>query len=113
MHEFSIVESLLALVLEHAEKAEAERVVSVNLVVGELSGVVQEAVEFYWNFLTKETIASQSELIFKHVPAQLRCRKCGEVFYSSEHGYVCPKCGDRQVDIVAGRELYIESLEVE
>ncbi|MFC1947023.1 hydrogenase maturation nickel metallochaperone HypA [Chloroflexota bacterium] len=113
MHELSIVESLLALVLEHAEKAEAEKVVGVNLVVGELSGVVQEAVEFYWDFLTKETIAKEARLIFKHVPAQLKCRKCGEVFLSSDHGYVCPKCSEQQVDIIAGRELFVESLEVE
>lgn len=113
MHELSIVESLLALVLEHAEKAESEKVVGVNLVVGELSGVVDEAVEFYWDFLTRETIAKDSRIIFKHVPAKLQCRKCGEVFLTSEHGYFCPKCGDQQVDIIAGRELFIESLEVE
>ena len=113
MHELSIVESLLTLVLQHAEKAEAEKVVGVNLVVGELAGVVDEAVEFYWDFLTKETIARESRIIFKHVPAQLQCRKCGETFLSSEQGYVCPKCGEQQVDIIAGRELFIESLEVE
>ncbi|MBN2075087.1 MAG: hydrogenase maturation nickel metallochaperone HypA [Dehalococcoidales bacterium] len=113
MHELSIVESLLALVLEHAEKAESEKVVGVNLVVGELSGVVDEAVEFYWDFLTRETIAKDSRIIFKHIPAKLQCRKCGEVFLTSEHGYFCPKCGDQQVDIIAGRELFIESLEVE
>ena len=113
MHELSIVESLLDLVLEHAGKAEAEKVVSVNLVVGELSGVVDEAVEFYWDFLTKETIAKDSRIIFRHVPAKLQCRKCGETFLSSEQGYICPKCGEQQVDIIAGRELFVESLEVE
>ena len=113
MHELSIVESLLALVLQHAEQAEADKVVSVNLVVGELSGVVDEAVEFYWDFLTTETIAKDSRIIFRHVPASLKCRKCGETFLSSEHGYVCPKCREQQVDIIAGRELFVESLEVE
>ncbi|OGN88751.1 MAG: hydrogenase maturation nickel metallochaperone HypA [Chloroflexi bacterium RBG_13_46_14] len=113
MHELSIVESLLALVLEHAGKAEAEKVVGVNLVVGELSGVVQEAVKFYWDFLTRETIAKDSRIIFRHVPAQLKCRECGEVFLSSEYGYVCPKCRNQKVDIIAGRELFIDSLEVE
>ena len=113
MHELSIVESLLALVLQHAEQAEADKVVSVNLVVGELSGVVDEAVEFYWDFLTRETIAKDSRIIFRHVPASLKCRKCGETFLSSEHGYVCPKCREQQVDIIAGRELFVESLEVE
>jgi hydrogenase nickel incorporation protein HypA/HybF len=113
MHELSIVESLLALVLEHAEKAEAEKVVSVNLVVGELSGVVDEAVEFYWDFLTRDNIAKGSRIIFRHIPASLKCRKCGETFLSNEHGYICPKCNDQQVDIIAGRELFIESLEVQ
>ena len=59
MHEQSIVESMLAVALKNAEQNQAERIVGINLVVGDLSGVVEDAVNFYFNFLSRDTIAAQ------------------------------------------------------
>jgi len=113
MHEQSIVESLLSLALERAEEAKASRIIRIYLVVGELSGVVEEAVDFYFSFLSKNTIAADASLFYSHIPAQLRCRNCDEIFTPEKLDFHCPKCGEQQVEIVAGRELYIESMEVE
>jgi hydrogenase nickel incorporation protein HypA/HybF len=113
MHEQSIVQSLLALALENAEREKAARIVKINLVVGELSGVVDESVEFYFNFLRKDTLAAEAVLVFKRVPARLRCRKCKIEFTAENMDFRCPQCKEPQVEIIGGRELYIESLEVE
>jgi hydrogenase nickel incorporation protein HypA/HybF len=113
MHEQSVVESLLAMALENARKAEASRILEIHLVVGELSGVVEEAVNFYFSFLSRDTIASQARLCFRHVPTQLRCRKCDTIFTPERRDFECPNCKDPQVEIVAGRELYMESIEVD
>ena len=113
MHEQIVVESLLALVLEEAEKAEASKILKINIVVGELSGVLDEAVDFYFSFLSKDTIAAGASLSFEHIPAKMRCRNCDTVFSPEEFDLHCPNCNERQVEIVGGRELYIESLEVE
>ena len=113
MHEQSIVESLLALALEHAEKAKAKKILRIYLVVGELSGVVDEAVEFYFSFLSKNTIAEGASLFFAHIPAEVRCRNCDRIFNPENLDFHCPDCNEQQVEIVGGRELYIESLDVE
>ena len=113
MHEQSIVESLLALALDSAEKAEAKRILRIHLVVGELSGVVEDAANFYFSFLSKDTIAAQASLCFKNVPAQLRCRNCDTIFVPERRDFHCPGCTEGQVDIVSGRELYMDSIEVE
>ena len=113
MHEQSIVESLLSLALEKAEKAKANRIIRIYLVVGEFSGVVEEAVDFYFSFLSKNTIAADASLFYSHIPAQLRCRNCDEIFTPEKLDFHCPKCKEQQVEIVAGRELYIDSMEVE
>jgi len=113
MHEQSIVESLLALALEKAEKAKAKRINRIYLVVGEFSGVVEDAVDFYFNFLSKNTIAAGARLFYSHIPAQLRCRNCDEIFTPEKLDFHCPRCEEQQVEIVAGRELYIDSMEVE
>ena len=113
MHEQSIVESFLALALEKAEEAKASKIIRINLVIGEYSGVVEEAADFYFSFLIRNTIAEGASLLYKHVPAQLRCRKCDTTFSPEKLNYHCPNCKEQQVDIIAGRELYLDSIEVE
>jgi hydrogenase nickel incorporation protein HypA/HybF len=113
MHEQSIVESLIALALENAEKAKASKILRIYVVVGELSGVVEESVNFYFSFLSKDTIAAQASLFFMHIPAQLRCRNCNTVFVPENLDFHCPNCKEQQIEIIGGRELYIDSMEVE
>ena len=113
MHEQSIVESILSLALENAEKANAVRILKINLVVGEYSGVLEEAVDFYFSFLSRDTIAAEASIIYRRVQAQLRCRQCDTIFNPENNKFRCPKCNEQQVDIIAGRELFIDSLEVE
>ena len=126
MHEQSIVESLLALALEKAEKENASRILRIYLVVGEFSGVVEEAVDFYFSFLSENTIAKGAintncssfyakgaSLFYMRIPAQVRCRNCDRIFTPEKLNFHCPDCNEQQVEIVAGRELYIDSIEVE
>ena len=113
MHEQSIVESLLALVLENAEKAKASKILRIYLVIGELSGIIEEAVDFYFSFLSKGTIAENASIFYMHTPAKVRCRKCDTVYNPENLDFHCPNCREQQIDIIGGRELYIESLEVE
>lgn len=113
MHEMSIVEAMVSTVLERAQKAEASKVLRVYLVVGELSGVLDDAVEFYFGFLTKDTIAAGASLFFMRPPTQVRCRSCSTVYSPENLKIICPNCKDNKVEIISGRELFIESIEVE
>ena len=113
MHEQSIVESLLALAIKNAEKEKARKILRIYLVVGELSGVVDESVDFYFSLLSKGTIAAQANLFFMHIAAQLRCRNCNTIFSPKNFDFHCPNCNEVRVEIINGRELYIDSMEVE
>ncbi len=113
MHEQSIVESLMTLALKNAEKAKARKILSIDLVVGDYTGVVDDAVSFYFGFLSKDTIAAGAKINYTHVPGQLRCRDCDLLFPMQKRDYRCPKCEGKRVEIVGGRELYIENMEVE
>jgi hydrogenase nickel incorporation protein HypA/HybF len=113
MHEQSIVASILSLALENARKASARKIISINLVVGDYTGVVDDAVNFYFGFLSKNTIACGAKIIYTHVAGQLRCRDCDILFPLQKRYYQCPKCDGKRVEIVGGRELYIENMEVE
>lgn len=112
MHELSIVESLLSVALEHAEKADATRILKVYVVVGDLSGVVEDSVNLYFRFLSEKTIAAGATIDFIRRPARLRCRGCNKIFTPENHEFRCPDCKDQTVDIIGGRELYVDRLEV-
>ena len=113
MHEASITESMLSLALEKAGEAQAKKIVRINLVVGELSGVVGDCVQFYFDHISKNTIAEGAALSFETKPTQIRCRKCQHVFTPENHEWACPKCHETSVEIISGRECYMESIEVE
>jgi hydrogenase nickel incorporation protein HypA/HybF len=113
MHEQSIVESILTLALENAAKANARKIISINLVVGNYTGILEEAVNFYFGFLSKDTIAAGARINYTHVPGQLRCRDCDILFPLQKRDYHCPKCAGKRVEVVGGRELYIEDMEVD
>ncbi len=108
----SVTQSILALVLEKAGDAGAERVSRINLVIGELSGIVDDCVRFYWDFLSKDTIAAGAELSFSQQPAQMRCRHCATVFSPENGAWACPECQSPGLEILSGVELLVESIEV-
>jgi hydrogenase nickel incorporation protein HypA/HybF len=104
---------MLNLVLEQAGKARAKEVKKINLVIGEMTGVVDECVQFYFDFLSKGTLADGATISFSVVPTTARCRGCGKLFEVREFDWTCPHCRGNNIEIVAGKELFVESIEVE
>lgn len=113
MHELSITQSMFDLVLKHAEQAEAKKVKKINLVIGEMTGVARECVQFYLGFLSKGTVVEGAALSVEMVPPKARCRQCGETFQLGEFDWTCPGCAGSSLQVIAGRELFVESIEVE
>jgi len=113
MHELAITQSMLDLVLEQAEKAGAKEVGRINLVIGEMTGVVEECVKFYFDFLSQGTLAERAALSLTVVPTMARCRGCDRLFELKEFDWTCPYCRNKNMKIVAGQELFVESIEVE
>ena len=113
MHELAITQDMLDLVLEQAKGAGAKKVGKINLVIGEMTGVVEQCVQFYFDFIGKGTIAEGATLSFTKVPTAARCRDCGERFEVREFSWACPHCGSDNVELTAGKELFVESIEVE
>jgi hydrogenase nickel incorporation protein HypA/HybF len=104
---------MLSLALEKAREAEAKKITRINLVVGELSGVVPDCVQFYFDQISKNTIAEGAALNFETKPTQLKCRQCGTAFTPANHEWACPQCQEASVEITSGRECYLESIEVD
>lgn len=113
MHELGVTENIVNIALDKAKEAQASKIVNISLVIGELSGFVPDCIQFYFNSLIKDTIAEEATLNFKLAPAQFRCRDCSAIFCLQNSLWSCPKCQSHSLEIAAGRELYVESIEVE
>ncbi len=113
MHELSITQSILSIALEQAKAAQANKIAKINLTIGELSGIVNEYVEFYFGIISKDTIAAKASLFFHRPPTKLRCRNCATTFSPDNLNWACPNCREQKIEIISGRECYVESIEVE
>ena len=113
MHELSITQSVLNIVTEHAERAAAEKVTVINMVVGELTGFVDDSIQFYFDMLSPGTLAEGAKLAIHRVPAMIRCRACGADFALGDSSWLCPACGAVGGDVLDGRQFQVESIEVE
>jgi len=113
MHELGVTESIATICLRHAQGNKANRIVKVNVKLGELTGIVDHYVAFYWDMVTKDTIAQGAELNFIKVPVVAHCSDCDEDFEVVEYDLTCPKCGKADTELVSGREFLVESIEIE
>ena len=113
MHELSITQSILSIVLEQAKAVQASKITKINLTIGELSGIVDECVQFYFDLLSKDTIAVEASLSFDRPSTKLRCRNCATTFSPDNLDWACPNCREQKIEIVSGRECYVSSIEVD
>jgi hydrogenase nickel incorporation protein HypA/HybF len=113
MHELAVTESILKIAEKHAEQSEAKKVTDLYLVIGDLSSIVDDSIEFYWEMLAQGTICEGSTIHFKRLPAQILCLACENIFELSGELIPCPKCSSFQLKIQSGEEFWLESIEIE
>lgn len=113
MHELSITESILEIATRHAEAAGAQRVTAINLIIGRLSSVVGDSVQFYWDMISQNTICAGSVLHFERPAAHMKCLDCGEEYTFEQDLIPCPHCGSFLSKVLSGDEFRMESIEVE
>ena len=111
MHELSVASAVVDTALRHAE---GRRLLVVTLRVGELRQVIPDSLAFYWDVVTRETPAEGARLEQVVVPARLRCGGCGDEWdMGGTPEFRCPRCAVGDVEVIAGNELEVDSIEVE
>lgn len=111
MHELSIARSLVNVTSETAVNAGIQLVKTVHLKLGELSGVVSDALLFSYDIATQGTVLEGSQLKIETIPVAVDCPNCGVVELPSVQRFRCPHCDTATAVIVRGKELEISHLE--
>ena len=114
MHELSIASSIVDAVTESLAAYPGARVKEVRLRVGALAAVVEDSLQFCWGIATEGTPLAGRALVVKLLPVVVHCGPCGQdVEIEGVQSFRCPRCGEPASDLRQGRELEIESIEIE
>jgi hydrogenase nickel incorporation protein HypA/HybF len=110
VHELSICGSIANIV---ARNADGRRVQTIHVRVGQLRQVVPDTLVYCWSIVSADTELDGSALDVETVPARIRCRDCGEVCELGDYPIlICATCDRANVEVVAGEEFLVTSLEL-
>jgi hydrogenase nickel incorporation protein HypA/HybF len=113
VHELSVTESLLNLAVHHAQQAGAVRVTDLYLVIGQLSSLVDDSVQFYWDMISAGTLCEKARLHFERIPAKFQCLDCSEEYQLPGELIACPRCNSARLKVIAGDEFRLDHLEAD
>ena len=113
MHELSIVEGILEAVIPEVEKYNVNKVLSIKRRIGELSGVVPECINYYFDIASRDTVAEGAKIVIEKVPVTIKCPDCGYDGVIKIGHFKCPECGGTGFKIISGKEYYVDSVEAE
>ena len=113
MHEMSLAQALVDQVSELAEKDGCQRILSVEVSIGALSGVMREPLEFCFPIVAQGTLLEGTTLIITEVPLKAECRDCHRITNPEPFEVSCSHCGSMNLMVLEGRDFKLVSLEVE
>ncbi len=116
MHELGIMTGVMDAVCSSAVEAGAQKVTSISLSVGEMTECIHEALVFAFEALQElpeYALCAEAKLEVNLVQPESVCLECGERFKHNRFHLLCPVCGSFATELVAGREMQIDSIEIE
>ncbi|HMA34047.1 MAG TPA: hydrogenase maturation nickel metallochaperone HypA [Chloroflexia bacterium] len=113
MHEMAVMSYLLEAVEAEAQRIGAQRVLAINLVMGERASVFDDSLLFYFDLLTPGTVAAGAQLHVRRTAMRFHCAGCDQDYSPVDDTFRCPQCRIVGQVTADGTELLIESIEVE
>jgi hydrogenase nickel incorporation protein HypA/HybF len=113
MHEMGIALQIIEIATASLPADLGEvRVAAVNLKIGKLAAVVPASLRFCFDVAVKDTPLAGAKLAIEEVPVVARCKDCNARWTIDEAVFICKTCDSGSLEILSGRELDIESIEV-
>ena len=114
MHELSLMQGILDSIGPVARENGADRITNITLTIGEMTEVVEEAMQFAFDALTQdEPFFDDAQLTMNFVSPKSKCLDCGTEFTHDRYHLRCPNCDSGATIITEGKELHIASIEVD
>jgi|LDZT01.1.fsa_nt_gi hydrogenase nickel incorporation protein HypA/HybF len=111
MHERSVANNLLNIVLEKAKiSGKQKKVESIRIVLGEFTMIHDELLVSAFYQLSKTTAAENAKIEIVHSPLRGKCQNCQREFDLNKESFKCPYCGSGSIQIISGDELFIQDI---
>lgn len=112
MHELGIIVHVAKSLVNIATENQLEKIGSVTLEIGEVSGVVPEYLTDCWQFYRKKIpLIEESEMRIEIIPAVTFCEECKNTYETVKYGKICPHCMGKETYLVMGNECNIKEIE--
>ncbi len=105
MHELSLAINIVETVQEVAIQEKLTSIFEIEMEVGDLSGVIVEALEFAMEEAVKNTIIEKAKRTIIKVSAIAKCNECNTEYNLDDVFTPCPNCASFNNEIIAGREF--------
>lgn len=113
MHEFGIIENIFQSIKKIAAENQLKTITKISLKIGKMRQLVPEFLQFAFQTLSKNSLASDAKLIIEEIPITIKCDQCNHTAIVEDLVFACPKCLANDVTIISGKELILESIEGE
>lgn len=114
MHELGIAQGILSSALKGAEDAGGTTINTVSVSVGQLTEIMEDALQFAWEAIRAGTMAESATLEITMLTAESRCAVCGHTWEHGRYdGAQCPSCNGYIVSLLRGRELRIDTIDID
>lgn len=113
MHEIGIARDLWAAVLKTAKEKKLKAISSVELVVGESSGIDVELLKHSMkDHIFPGTAAEKAKLVITLEKVSAKCSDCGRDIKRDEMSALnCPSCKGMNMEIISGNDCYVKNVE--
>jgi hydrogenase nickel incorporation protein HypA/HybF len=113
LHEVGITQSIVEIAERNAREQGAVKVLSVTVEIGDLSGVMADAVEFCFDACTAGTFLDGTALVIRRIAGKGKCRDCQAETPLQPFTFACSACGGYALDVLQGDELRITEMEID
>ena len=114
MHELGIMTGVMEAATTSAREAGATRLLKVTLSIGEMTEAIEDALLFAFEALREtDPFTSDAEIDIHMIRPKCRCLECGAQFEHDRFHMFCPECDSFATELICGRELQIDSIEVD
>lgn len=110
MHELGVVIEVIKTVERFAQKNEVTKIDKIVLQIGELSSMIPKYIESCYPVAVDGTFMEETKLEIEILPGNAICSKCNEVFNFIQSKGKCPTCGNKNIEIISGKEFMIKEI---
>jgi hydrogenase nickel incorporation protein HypA/HybF len=113
MHELGIAINIVEVVQKHLPTDKPMRVRKIQIRAGKLAAIYPPALDTCIKAVARDTAVEGAEVVIIEEPIRALCRACQAANEFDEPPFICAMCGSMALEIQSGKDLFVESIEVE